>query len=145
MRLWRSKKTNLYGIAVIVVKMRTKKRRKPKLSKAELYEISSGLDDIGDILVMMGEIEKRENEIKNIDKLMRKLFRADDRGLISVIEKSPDLMDKAAALAQKWAMLSSAMEKDPYDMEPDEQIEAGKSLKEFSNLLKEIAEGMYKD
>lgn len=55
--------------------MRTKKRRKPKLTKAELYETSSGLDGIGDILVMMGELEKREKEMKNIDKLMRKLFR----------------------------------------------------------------------
>jgi hypothetical protein len=94
---------------------------------------------------MMGELEKREKEMKNIDKLMRKLFRADDRGLISVIENNPELIDKAAALAQKWEMLSSAMEKDPYDMEPDEQIEAGESLKEFSNLLKEIAEGMGDD
>jgi hypothetical protein len=83
--------------------------------------------------------------MKNIDKLMRKLFRADDRGLISVIESNPELIDKAAALAQKWEMLSSTMEKDPYDMEPDEQIEAGESLKEFSNLLKEIAEGMGDD
>jgi len=58
--------------------MRTKKRRKPKLTKAELYKISSGLDGIGDILVMMGELEKREKEMKDIDKLMRKLFRADD-------------------------------------------------------------------
>ncbi|MGB3457893.1 MAG: hypothetical protein WBB08_01065 [Halobacteriota archaeon] len=125
--------------------MRTKKRRKPKLTKAELYETSSGLNGIGDILVMMGELEKREKEMKNIDKLMRKLFRADDRGLISVIENNPELIDKAAALAQKWEMLSSTMEKDPYDMEPDEQIEAGESLKEFSNLLKEIAEGMGDD
>ena len=43
--------------------MRTKKRRKPKLTKAELYETSSGLDGIGDILVMMGELEKREKEM----------------------------------------------------------------------------------
>ena len=55
--------------------MRTKKRRKPKLTKAELYETSSGLDGIGDILVMMGELVKREKEMKNIDKLMRKPFR----------------------------------------------------------------------
>ena len=94
---------------------------------------------------MMGELEKREKEMKNIDKLMRKLFRADDRGLISVIENNPELIDKAAALAQKWEMLSPAMEKDPDDMEPDEQIKAGESLKEFSNLLKEIAEGMSDD
>lgn len=136
MRLWPTKNTNLYGIAVNVVKMRTKKRRKPKLTKAELYEISSGLDGIGDLLVMMGELEKREKEMRNIDKLMRKLFRADDRGLISIIENNPELIDKAAALAQKWEMLSSAMEKDPYDMEPDEQIEAGESLKEFRTCLK---------
>jgi len=122
--------------------MRTKRRRKPKLSKAELSEISFGLNNIGDLLVMMGEIEKREKEMKDIDKLMRKLFRADDRGLISVIENNPELMDKAAALAQKWEMLASTMEKDPYDMEPDEQIEAGESLKDFSSLLKEIAEAM---
>jgi hypothetical protein len=127
------------------VKMRAKRRRKPKLTKAELSEISSGLNNIGDLLVMMGEIEKREKEMKNIDKLMRKLFRADDRGLISVIENNPELMYKAAALAQKWEAITSAMEKDPYDMEPDEQIEAGESLKDFSSLLKEIAEGMEED
>ncbi|RCV65513.1 hypothetical protein C5S53_03385 [Methanophagales archaeon] len=125
--------------------MRTKKRRKPKLTKAELYEISSGLDGIGDLLVMTGELAKREKEMKNIDKLMRKLFRADDRGLISVIENNPELIDKANALAQKWGMLTSAMEKDPDDMEPEEQIEAGESLKDFSSLLKEIAEGMGND
>lgn len=128
-----------------MVKMRTKKRRKPKLTKAELYEISSGLDGIGDLLVMTGELAKREKEMKNIDKLMRKLFRADDRGLISVIENNPELIDKANALAQKWGMLTSAMEKDPDDMEPEEQIEAGESLKDFSSLLKEIAEGMGND
>jgi hypothetical protein len=125
--------------------MRAKRRRKPKLSKAELSEISSGLNNIGDLLVMMGEIEKREKEMKDIDKLMRKLFRADDRGLISVIENNPELMDKAAVLAHKWGAIASTMDKDPEDMEPDEQIEAGESLKDFSSLLKEIAEGMEED
>ncbi len=55
------------------------------------------------------------------------------------------MIDKANALAQKWGMLTSAMEKDPDDMEPEEQIEAGESLKDFSSLLKEIAEGMGND
>ncbi len=125
--------------------MRAKRRRKPKLTKAELYEISSGLNGIGDLLVRMGELEKSEKGMKNIDKLMRKLFRADDRGLIPVIANNPELMDKMAALAQKWEMHSSTLEKGPYDMNPDEQIEAGESLKDFSSLLKEIAEGMSED
>ena len=128
-----------------VVNMSTKRRRKPKLTEDELRGISAGLNSIGEMLVMMGELEKRGKELKNPDKLMRKLFRADDSGLISIMEYHPELMVKAAALAQKWEKLAQIMEKDPDDMEPDEQIEAGEGLKEFSSLLNEIAEGMEED
>ena len=33
-------------------------------------------------------------------------------------------------------------EKDPLEMSADEQIEAGKSFKEFSSLLNEVVDGM---
>jgi hypothetical protein len=122
--------------------MRVSRRRKPKLSKEELKKIAYGLNNFGDMLVMLGEIEKREKEMRNLDKLMRKLFRADNREVISALENNPELIDKAAALAEKWEALSSIMENDPLELSPDERIEAGKSLKEFSTLLKEIAESM---
>jgi hypothetical protein len=122
--------------------MRVSRRRKPKLSKEELRKIAYGLNNFGDMLVMLGEIEKREKEMRNLDKLMRKLFRADNREVISALENNPELIDKAAALAEKWEALSSIMENDPLELSPDERIEAGKSLKEFSTLLKEIAESM---
>ncbi len=62
--------------------------------------------------------------------------------MISAIENNPELIDKAATLAEKGEALSSIMENDPLELSPDERIEAGKSLKEFSSLLKEIAESI---
>lgn len=121
---------------------RGRRRRKPELSNDELSKIAYGLNNFGDMLVMLGEIEKREKEVSKLDKLMEKFFRADNREVISAIEKNPELIDKAAALAEKWEALSSIMENDPLELSPDERIEAGKSLKEFSSLLKEIVEGM---
>ncbi|MCK4475527.1 MAG: hypothetical protein KAU16_02265 [Methanophagales archaeon] len=121
---------------------RGRRRRKPELSNDELSKIAYGLNNFGDMLVMLGEIEKREKEVSKLDKLMEKFFRADNREVISAIENNPELIDKAAALAEKWEALSSIMENDPLELSPDERIEAGKSLKEFSSLLKEIVEGM---
>ena len=121
---------------------RGRRRRKPELSNDELSKIAYGLNNFGDMLVMLGEIEKREKEVSKLDKLMGKFFRADNRAVISAIENNPELIDKAASLAEKWEALSSIMENDPLELSPDERIEAGKSLKEFSSLLKEIVEGM---
>ncbi len=122
--------------------MKDRRRRKPKLSKDEFGKIAHGLNSFGDMLVMLGEIEKREKELSKLDRLMRKLFRADNREVISAIENNPELIDKAAALAKKWEALSAIIEEDPLEMSPDERIEAGKSLKELSTLLNGIAESM---
>lgn len=93
---------------------------------------------------MMGEIVKIEKEVRQSDKLMRKLFRADTSDeLFSVIENDPELLGKVVTIVTKLEVISQIMEeKDPFEMPPDEQIEAGKSFKEFSSLLNEIVDGM---
>jgi 5'-deoxynucleotidase YfbR-like HD superfamily hydrolase len=122
-----------------------RKRRKPELSKEELMKVAYGLSKFGDMLVMMGEIVEMDKELRKSEKLMKKLFRTDIEGLFSAIEADSALSAKIASFVTKLAMLSSIMEKDFFEMSPDEQIEAGKGLKEFSSLLKEIAESMEED
>ena len=124
--------------------MRNRKRR-PKISKDELREIAQGLNTFGDMLVMMGEIEKREKELRRVDRLMRKFFRADDHEFFLALQDDPDLLANAADLASKWAMLSETLDKDPYDMSPDDRIEAGESYKELSHFFSEIAEHIRDD
>jgi 5'-deoxynucleotidase YfbR-like HD superfamily hydrolase len=127
--------------------MRVKRRRKPKLSQAELSKIAYGWDKFGDMLMMMGEIVKIEKEVSQLDKLMRKLFRAETPNeLFSVIENDPVLFERVVSLLTKMEVISQIMgEKDIFEMSADEQIEAGRSLKEISGLLTEIVEGMEQD
>jgi hypothetical protein len=120
--------------------MKSTSGEKPNLSKDELKKIAHGLNNFGEMLVMMGEIGKREEEMDNFDTLIKKLFQADNRDIIVALEKSPELRGKAATLTTHWEALSSTLGKDPHKMSPNEQIEAGEGLKEFSQLLKEIAE-----
>ncbi len=122
-----------------------RKRRKPELSKEELMKLAYGLSKFGDMLVMMGEIVEMDKELRKSEKLMRKLFRTDIEGLFLAVEADSELSAKIASFVTKLAMLSSIMEKDLFEMSPDDQIEAGKGLKEFSSLLKEIAESMEED
>ena len=124
--------------------MPARKRRKTKLSKEDLRKIAYGFDKFGDMLVMMGEVVRIEKEVSQLDKLMRKLFRAETPNeLFSAIENDPALFDKVVSLLTRMEVISQIMgEKDIFEMQPDEQIEAGKTLKEFSGLLNEIVEGM---
>ena len=124
--------------------MPARKRRKTKLSKEDLRKIANGLNKFGDMLIMMGEVVRIEKEVSQLDKLMRKLFRAETPNeLFSAIENDPALFDKVVSLLTRMEVISQIMgEKDIFEMQPDEQIEAGKTLKEFSGLLNEIVEGM---
>ena len=105
------------------------------LSKAELRELIFGLDSFGEMLIMMGEIAKLEKAVSHLNTLMDKLFQAENRALICVMETNPELMDKAEDLALKWEALAG---KDPTDLLPDEQIELGTSFKDFSQLLTDV-------
>ncbi|MDI6886978.1 MAG: hypothetical protein QMD22_11715 [archaeon] len=122
--------------------MRVKRRRKPKISKDELRRVAHGLDRFGEMLVMMGEIAEIDKELRNLEKVMRKLFRTDPLDVFTGIEEDSELLAKVVFFTTKLVELSSMMEKDPFEMSPAEQIEAGRNLKEFSSLLKEIAEGI---
>ncbi|MBE0516850.1 MAG: hypothetical protein IBX41_05595 [Methanophagales archaeon] len=122
--------------------MRVKRRRKPKISKDELRRVAQGLDRFGEMLVMMGEIAEIDKELRNLEKVMRKLFLTDPLDVFTGIEEESELLAKVVSFTTKLVELSSMMEKDPFEMSPAEQIEAGRKLKEFSSLLKEIAEGI---
>jgi len=122
--------------------MMARKRRKSKLSRADLSGIAYGLGKFGDMLVMMGEITKIEREGK-LDKLWRKFSRSNPGELLSEIANDPDLSAKVAFFAMKLEEVFSMIEeKDPFEMSSNEQIEAGKIFKELSSLLNEIVEGM---
>ncbi len=125
--------------------MRDRRRRKPKISKEELMKVAHGLNKFGDMLVMMGEMEEIDKELRKLEKVMRKLFRADPHDVFSGTEDDSELSAKMVSFMTKLLELTPIMEKDPFEMSPDEQIEAGKGLKEFSSLLKEIAESMEED
>ena len=125
--------------------MRDRRRRKPKISKEELMKVAQGLNKFGDVLVMMGEMEEIDKELRKLEKVMRKLFRADPHDVFSGTEDDSELSAKMVSFMTKLLELTPIMEKDPFEMSPDEQIEAGKGLKEFSSLLKEIAESMEED
>jgi hypothetical protein len=112
--------------------------KEQELSNDELKEIASGLNTFGDMLIMMGKLAKIEKELTGLDKLMNRLFQADNRELFLAMGSKPELMDKAVGLVKKWEILA---EKDPLELLPDEQIEVGTSFKEFSSLLTEIIGG----
>jgi hypothetical protein len=112
--------------------------KEQELSNDELKEIASGLNSFGDMLIMMGKLAKIEKELTGLDKLMNRLFQADNRELFLAMGSKPELMDKAVGLVKKWEILA---EKDPLELLPDEQIEVGTSFKEFSSLLTEIIGG----
>ena len=120
-----------------------RKRRTTKLSKDDLSKIADGFDKFGDMLIMLGLIVQTEQEVRKFDKHWRRLFRADPEELFSEIEGNPELSEKMALFAVKLAEVFSITEEtDPYELQPDEQIEAGKSFKDVSRLLNEIVEGM---
>ena len=125
--------------------MKVRGRRKPKISKDDLRKVAHGLDRFGEMLVMMGEMAEIDKELRKLEKVMRKLFRADPYDVFSGTEEDSELSAKVVSFMTKLVELTSIMEKDPFEMSPDEQIEAGKALKDFSSLLKEIAESMEED
>lgn len=120
---------------------RGKGRRKPKPSEEDLRELAYGLNKIGDMYVMMGEIEK---EVGDLEKLMRKLARSNPLEIFSAIDADPELLAKVESFATILMELAPIMEKDSSDMSPDEKIEAGKGLKEMSSLFMEVAESIEK-
>ena len=106
-----------------------------KLSTKELSELTTGLHNFGDMLIMMGKLAKLEQELSGLDELMKRLFQADNRDLFMVMEANPELMDQASALMTKWKLLE---DKDPSKLSPDEQIEVGESFKGFASVLNQV-------
>ncbi|MBK5190447.1 MAG: hypothetical protein JJE19_03000 [Methanosarcinales archaeon] len=110
-----------------------------KLSNEELKELATGLENFGDMLIMMGTLATLEKELIGLDKLMKKLFKPENRDLFQIMEGDQELWDKASALLAKWKVLE---DKDPAKLSPDEQIEVGESFKGFSSVLSQVVEGM---
>lgn len=110
-----------------------------KLSTEELSELTAGLSNFGDMLVMMGTLATLEKDLSGLDELMKRLFQPDNRDFFMVMEANPELMDKASALMMKWKVLE---DKDPAELSPDEQIKVGKSFKGFSSVLNQIISGV---
>jgi hypothetical protein len=110
-----------------------------KLSTKELSELTTGLHNFGDMLIMMGKLAKLEQELSGLDELMKRLFQADNRDLFMVMEANPELMDQASALMTKWKLLE---DKDPTKLSPDEQIEVGESFKGFARVLTQVVASM---
>jgi hypothetical protein len=106
-----------------------------KLSTEELSELTTGLSNFGDMLVMMGKLAKLEKDLSGLDELMKRLFQPANRDFFMVMEADQELMDKASALMMKWNVLE---DKDPAELSPDEQIEVGESFKGFSSVLNQI-------
>jgi hypothetical protein len=113
-----------------------------KLSTEELRELTTGLHNFGDMLVMMGKLAKLEKELSGLDELMKRLFQPGNRDLFMVMEANPELMDKASALMMTWKLLE---DKDPSKLLPDEQIEVGESFNGFANLLTQVLEGIVQE
>ncbi|MHC1600677.1 MAG: hypothetical protein ACXQS5_07700 [Candidatus Methanospirareceae archaeon] len=113
-----------------------------KLSNEELKELATGLENFGDMLIMMGTLAKLEEKLTSLEELMEKLFHADNRDLFLAMETNPELMAKATEIITKWRPLAG---KDPMELLPDEQIEVGTSFKEFSSLLTEVIGGTAQD
>jgi hypothetical protein len=113
-----------------------------KLSTEELRELTTGLHNFGDMLVMMGKLAKLEKELSGLDELMKRLFQPGNRDLFMVMEANPELMDKASALMMTWNLLE---DKDPSKLLPDEQIEVGESFNGFANLLTQVLEGLVQE
>ncbi len=113
-----------------------------KLSTEELRELTTGLHNFGDMLVMMGKLAKLEKELSGLDELMKRLFQPGNRDLFMVMEANPELMDKASALMMTWNLLE---DKDPSKLLPDEQIEVGESFNGFANLLTQVLEGIVQE
>ncbi len=113
-----------------------------KLSNEELREVAAGLNNFGDMLIMMGELAKLEKELSGLDKLLAKLFKPENRDLFQVMEGDPELWDKASTLMTKWKVLEG---KAPLELSPDEQIEVGESFKGFSSLLIRVVESMVQE
>jgi len=110
-----------------------------KLSTKELSELTTGLHNFGDMLIMMGKLAKLEQELSGLDELMKRLFQADNRDLFMVMEANPELMDQASTLMTKWKLLE---DKDPSKLSPDEQIEVGESFKGFASVLTQVVASM---
>jgi hypothetical protein len=113
-----------------------------KLSTEELSELTAGLHNFGDMLVMMGKLAKLEKEMSGLDELMKRLFQPGNRDLFMVMEANPEVMDKASALMMTWKLLE---DKDPSKLSPDEQIEVGESFKGFASLLTLVLESMVQE
>jgi hypothetical protein len=113
-----------------------------KLSTEELRELTTGLHNFGDMLVMMGKLTKLEKELSGLDELMKRLFQPGNRDLFMVMEANLELMDKASALMMTWKLLE---DKDPSKLLPDEQIEVGESFNGFANLLTQVLEGIVQE
>jgi len=109
-----------------------------KLSNEELKELATGLENFGDMLIMMGTLAKLEKELIGLDILMKKLFKPDNRDLFLIIGANPELMGKVTDIMTKWKLIE---EKSPLELTPEEKIEVGKSFKEFSSLLTGIVGG----
>ncbi len=113
-----------------------------KLSNEELKELATGLENFGDMLIMMGTLATLEKELIGLDKLMKKLFKPENRDLFQIMEGNQELMGKVTDIMTKWKLIE---EQSPLELTPEEKIEVGKSFKEFSSLLTEIVGGALRE
>ena len=106
----------------------------PELSKKDAEVLVDTLDKYGDILIGIGEIEKRVGSLKSWSVRFGKIALPE---LISICKKNPDFMTIMGAVLLKFVAISPKMEKIS-ELSPKEKIEVGGTIKEISGLLKEV-------
>ena len=119
------------------------RRRTSTVSTADFLELAYRLDKWGDIFIKMGEIEQLEREAGDFARLMRKLLRLGPLEFFAVVQNNPDLLVRLRAFYATFENFAEeTSDKTFMDLSADEQIELGRSCKDFSRLVTAVADGM---
>lgn len=107
-----------------------------EFSKEELEKFVSILENYGNILVAIGEIERKRGTLQMPDLLAK----IEWSRIAAELEKDPEFSAKVGTLLLKFLVISSKLKRIS-ELPADDKIEVGNGLKEISAVMKEILKG----
>lgn len=112
------------------------KKNIPKLSKENIVSLIDTIDNFGDLIIGIGNLEKQIGTFEHFQDIFEKnIF-----GIISDIDSKPEISEKLGKILVRFVSLTVYMKKDFNKTSPEDKIKTGRIIKEIGILLSEIAD-----
>jgi hypothetical protein len=109
----------------------------PALSKKDMLLLIDAMGKYGEMLINLGKVEAHAGSLEDLAKKASKL---DMHKMVSELEKEPKIGAKMGAIFVKTMAISQMTDKPASELSPKEKIRTGETIKEISELFKEMVE-----